>query len=74
MIGENEFDTIFRALRAIRNSGFDFFHKRIYPNEDPKYGYVYEKWSEFCAYPFNYLLYLDGLEKQLLLELINELN
>jgi len=74
MIGENEFDTIFRALRSIRNSGFDFFHKRIYPNEDPKYGYVYEKWSEFCAYPFNYLLYLDGLEKQLLLEWINELN
>ena len=73
MVGIDEFNGIFCALRIIRNGGFDIFHKRIYPNEDPKYGYVYEKWSEFCAYPFNYLLYLDEMEKHLLMEWINEL-
>lgn len=73
MVNVNEFNNIMDALRVIRCGGINIFHQRIYPEEDMEYGYVDDKWNQLLVNPFEYLSYLDDIEKQRLIDWINEI-
>ena len=69
----NDITKFFRAYGNIRYSNFNVFHQKLYPNEDPAYGYAEEKYIMCRDNPIQYWLSLDDDIRNLVLNWINEI-